>query len=429
MHWIALLPPEDERTAWGWRALQFTPRVAQVDEALVLEVSGSHRLWGGADRLLRRFLRERQAAAPLHHAQGATFLIALALLRLRCQAQPAPTRLPDDLPLATLTAARPWLDTLERTGCRSWGQLRALPRGGVARRFGAALLDALDMAWGQRPEVCDWLTLPEVFDMNVELPALATTAPELMWTAQRLLTHLQAWLRARGRGALALELEWTLDLKRLDGVALPSHERLGVRTAQPAQDMAHLRRLVAEQLARVQLAAPANHLRLRLADSAPWVGGSQSFLPEDNLSGERLHEFIERLSVRLGAHNVVVPVARADHRPEHQQRWVNARDGLARAVPGTAADALYPTWLLPEPLALQVHDDVPHYGGPLRRLARLYRVETGWWEQGQPALRDYFIAHSEQAGRVWIFRERPASLARGLEGTRMFRWYLQGLYA
>ena len=33
MYWIALLPShEDERTAWGWRALQFTPRVAEVDE-------------------------------------------------------------------------------------------------------------------------------------------------------------------------------------------------------------------------------------------------------------------------------------------------------------------------------------------------------------------------------------------------------------
>jgi len=52
MHWIALLPPEAERTAWGWRALQFTPRVAQVDEALLLEVSTSQRLWGGQDRLI-----------------------------------------------------------------------------------------------------------------------------------------------------------------------------------------------------------------------------------------------------------------------------------------------------------------------------------------------------------------------------------------
>ena len=48
MDWIALSPShEDERTAWGWRCLHFTPRVAWLDEALVLEVSATERLWGG----------------------------------------------------------------------------------------------------------------------------------------------------------------------------------------------------------------------------------------------------------------------------------------------------------------------------------------------------------------------------------------------
>ena len=70
MYWIALLPShEDERSAWGWRALQFTPRVAQVDEALLLEASASLRLWGGRKRLLRRlFARMR---APGGRALGA----------------------------------------------------------------------------------------------------------------------------------------------------------------------------------------------------------------------------------------------------------------------------------------------------------------------------------------------------------------------
>jgi protein ImuB len=93
------------------------------------------------------------------------------------------------------------------------------------------------------------------------------------------------------------------------------------------------------------------------------------------------------------------------------------------------ADSLYPPWLLPRPLPLEVRNDVPYYGGPLRRLTRLYRIETGWWEGGRPALRDYFIARSEEAGLVWIYRERPLQLTQGLEQARSFRWYLQGLYA
>ncbi len=420
MHWIALLPPEAGRTAWGWRALQFTPRVAQVDEALLLEVSGSQRLWGGQDRLLRRLFSRRAVAVP--YAQGATHLLALALLRLQLRGLPVPASVPDGLPLVTLSAALPWVDTLERTGCRTWGQLRALPRGGVARRFGAALLDALDMAYGQRPESCAWLSLPEVFDMNLELPMLATSAPELMGAAQGLLTHLQSWLRARDRGVLALELQWALDLRRLDGRSLPSHQQMEVRTAQPAQDMAHLRRLVSEHLARETLAAPANHLRLRVLDSAPWRGASQSFLPEDNLPGEKLHQFIERLSVRLGAHNVVMPQARADHRPERRQQWQPARAVIVQPLPREEPDALSPAWLLPEPRLLPMKGDVPQYGGPLRRLTRASRIVTGWWEPHGHTARDYFLARSPEHGLVWVYRDRMAPAGRD-------HWYLHGLYA
>src|SRR6185369_9316712 len=167
---------------------------------------------------------------------------------------------------------------------------------------------------------------------------------------------------------------------------------------------------------------------LRSLETVPWGGANTSLLPEDNVKGERLHQLVERLSVRLGEGNVTVPQAVADHRPERMQAWRPARGAVTAGAPNNA-DALYPPWLLPHALPLEVRNDVPHYGGPLRRLTRLYRVETGWWEDGRPALRDYFIARSEEAGLVWIYRERPPSMARGLESAGEFHWYLQGLYA
>ena len=462
MHWIALRCPAEELAAWGWQGLQFTPRVAQVDEALLMEVAACERLWGGRRKLLQRMLRDGTMGQPLQWSQGATGLLALALLRLKALEVKAPADVPGGLPLDMLTVAREHVPMLARAGCETWGALRALPRAGVARRFGAPLLEALDTAYGERPEVYRWLSIPEVFDLNFELPATATSAPELMWSAQRLLTQLQVWLQARQRGVLAMEFEWTLDLRRLDGKVLPRQEQLAVRTAQPTQDMVHLRRLVSEQLDRARLSAPANHLRLRTLETLPWAGASTSLLPEDTRKGEKLHELVERLSVRLGAHNVVMPLAQADHRPERMQKWVPARDVLPKAVapamvegltplekvkaakpksrsqnkpgsspgsaPSEASDALYPPWLLPEPLRLQVHGNVPHYGGPLRRLVRLYRVETGWWEEGLPARRDYYIARSEEAGLVWIYREHPVSV-ESLARSQASHWFLQGLYA
>ncbi|MES2246211.1 MAG: DNA polymerase Y family protein [Pseudomonadota bacterium] len=447
MHWIALqwssetedadapdMPPPE---ALGWWALQFTPHVAWQDEALMLEVSACERLWGGRAPLMRQLLALNPAPdARMRGAQGATSLIALARLRLFARNEHRPAEVPAGLPLDTLTAAQSHLDLLARLGCRTWGEVAALPRGGLTRRFGTGLREALDIAWGLRPESHAWLTLPDVFEQKLELPALAETGPELMWSANRLLSALQIWLRARQRGARALELQWTLDLRRLNGVTLPPHQQLTVRTAEPTQDMAHLRRLLSEKLALTTLAAPASWLKLRTLETDPLAGASTSFLPEDNRKGDKLHEMVERLSVRLGADQVVVPIAQADHRPERQQRWRPALQKEKTPVPDKARkdaasqpDAIYPPWLLPEPLRLEMDGERPCYCGPLRKLVGPQRVEAGWWggeeDGGQPAMRDYYVAESPEAGLVWIFRERPA--ARFSSGE--VRWYLQGFYA
>ncbi|MBA2963553.1 MULTISPECIES: Y-family DNA polymerase [Ramlibacter] len=428
MFWIALCPfREQDRQPWTWWALRFTPRVTHVDEAVLLEVSGSLRLFGGRQALLHLLLRSHPDLGEVPWAAASTSLVALALLRCKQRGIARPAALPDDLPLELLGAALPHVALLERTGTRTWGQVRAMPRGGLSRRFGADLLAALDSAFGERPETYPWQVLPEAFDLNAELAALASTAPELLLGAEQLLARLQVWLQARNRGVLALELEWTLDLRRLNGVKLPPREQLQVRTAQPTQDMAHLRRLVREHLERATLAAPANHLRLRSLETVPWAGATTSLLPQEQGQGEKLHQLVERLSVRLGEENVVVPVPQADHRPECKQAWKPAREGSS--APVEEPDALYPSWVLPQPLRLRMQGETPCFGGPLRRLARLYRVETAWWDGAGPTLRDYFVARSPRSGLVWIFRERPCHLAEDLAQARQFAWYLQGLYA
>jgi protein ImuB len=444
MHWIALAwQPETEverevamptPEALGWWALQYTPRVAWMDEALLLEVSACERLWGGKLALMRQISASNPAPAPVRRAQGATSLIAIARLRLFAAGIRPSVEGPAAFPLETLTAARGHLDLLVRLGCRTWGDVAALPRGGLTRRFGKTLREALDMAWGTAPERHTWLTLPDVFEQKLELPALAETAPALMWSANRLLAAMQIWLRARQRGVVALELEWTLDLKRYDGVDLPPFQSITVRTGEPTQDMAHLRRLMSERLALTKLSAPASWLRLRSLDTTPWAGASTSFLPEDNRKGDKLHELVERLSARLGPQQVMVSAAQADHRPEHMQAW---RPALSkdRGKSGEAgkgqADVLYPQWLLREPLQLTLQNERPCYKGQLRKLVGPQRVEAGWWggreeEGGHPAVRDYYIAESPEAGMVWIYRERFTS-PQGCDEAP--RWYLQGLYA
>ena len=441
---------DDALTALGWWALQFTPRVAQIGQAVLLEVSASERLFGGRQPLLDHLFQAACPVQPLRSAHAPTSLLALAYLQVdAADAYPAP----DLLPLATLAEAQPHLATLERIGCRRWGDLRALPRGGVVRRFGAPLLDALDRAYGLKPEVYLWLLLPEVFDMPLELSAQVETAPALLFAARRMLAQLQVWLQARQRGILALELGWEMDARRNTA----THGSLVVRTAEPTLDMGHLQRLLGEHLDHTTLPAPVLYLRMRSIETAPLAGASASLLPDELRSGDSLHQLLERLSARLGPEQVLRAVPCADHRPECMQAWVPASQGrpvtpsaasgkpagagkrhktkdAANAVPACAD--LYPTWLLATPLKLAVRQDRPLYQGPLTLLVGPQRLEAGWWGAASPAktvvtLRDYFLARSAQAGLLWIYRER-LSVDRQLADPAAERsgshWYLQGLF-
>jgi protein ImuB len=416
----------DGCTALGWWALQFTPKVARVDDVLLLELSASERLWGGRSALLRHIHDADKPVAGVRCARGETSLIALAHLRLQ-PSEGLSVRVqrrtePDDLPLAVLSAAQPHLGTLERLGCTRWGQLRALPRGGVARRFGGGLLSALDRAYGQAPDSYPWLLLPEQFDATLELGAQVETAPALLFGARRLFNQLQLWLQARHAGVLALLLSWTMDARR----NTVSQGELVLRTAEPSADMAHLQRLLAEQLARITLPAPVLYLRLRSLETEKLRGETGSLLPQEQLSGDSLLQMQERLRARLGAGQVLKVQSLAEHRPEYMQRWqVLADEKRQDKLLACDQSVLYPSWLLTRPLRLAVRNQCPQYSGPLTLLAGPQRLEAAWWCGAECALRDYFLARSEQSGLLWIYRERLSTEPAGSESS----WYLHGLFA
>jgi protein ImuB len=337
-----------------------------------------------------------------------------------------------------LAAARAHLPTLMRLGCSNWGQLRALPRGGLARRFGAELVDALDRAYGTRAELYPWLTLPEVFDGPLELSAAVENASALLFGARRLLAQLLVGLRARQHGVLALELLWELDARRSNALHVDAHHqggaqgRMELRTAQATQDMQHLQRLLAEQLAQVILSVPVLYLRMRTLQTQALGGESLSLLPEDQRKGDSLHQMLERLGARLGRDQILCVQPQARHAPEDMQIWQAWKPQQGKRAQDFAAmqsahAALLPTWLLALPQQLAVKQRCPQYHGPLTLLAGPQRLETGWLD-GEVALRDYFVARSAHAGLVWIYRERLPT-AEPVNPDQALRWYLHGLFA
>lgn len=445
MLWLALLrptPPErDTPPPWPeplvWWALQFTPRVARLEEALVLELAASLRLFGGRAALQQRLLNELSELSGAGNASLAwapNSQAALALARAAAPAEvvdglapPLPALL-DRLPFPVLSAADRHAPLLARLGCRSLGDLRRLPRAGLARRTEPALLRQLDQAYGQIAEAHDWCELPEVFEARRELPQRTDSTEALLHHAEPLLRAACLWLGARHAGAAQLRLAWLHDAMRARDVGPGGELRLA--SAEPHRDQRVWLRLLKEHLNRSALQAPVSDLLLHIDRHCPLHAHSASLMSggddAQRTDGESLDQLLTRLSVRLGPDNVRQAMPVADHRPEHQQRWlpwqqIGKRPPPELPLPEAPAEWPAPSWLLNPPLRLHCLRERPLYQGPLTLLAGPQRVETGWWDTpGTAARRDYFLAHSPQAGLLWVFRDLAAADTA---------WFLQGLFA
>lgn len=437
MHWAALLTddasdsslPIDPLGVAIW-ALQFTPRVAQKDQTVLLELEQSLRLFGGEDHLHQLVEAGAAELGITALAWAPTSLAALACARMGIRdGFTAPlAKVLDPLPFECIDAVNVHGATLARLGCRTLADVRKLPRGGISRRFDSQLLLALDHAYGLRPEGYPWVTLPETFSAKLELPGRVDTAPGLMFGARRLLVQMGGWLSARHCGVTAFTLHWCHDTMRSRDAG--DGGEITVRTAQPTQNVEHLCRLLTENLAKVTLNAPASDLILSATEVAFIVEDSLSLLPDTRSTSEALDLVLERVEARLGKKRVLRPVLSEDTRMEWMNHWqpMNARRPTTkvRQVPGPQ-----PTWILKIPLKLDVKDERPLYQGPLQLLLGPERVEGGWWhrvkdaEDGQRGLnvaRDYWVALSQHAGALWIFQQR-------LPKDEIASWYLHGLFA
>ncbi len=442
MLWAALLPgtlPSDESrrteavSGLATWCLQFTPRVAVIEPlsdspAVVMELEASVRLFGGKRKLVERVRSEVGDLGVSQLSWAQTSLAAVALARAGKSngfAKPL-EQLLDVLPIDTLTAVEVHHATLVRLGCRTLGQVRTLPRGGLSRRFDAELLGSLDQAYGLRPEAHQWVELPDTFSAKFELMARVELAPAMLFGARRLMLQMSGWLAARHCGVTAFTLRWCHDAMR--SKAAGEGGEMTVRTAQPTRDIEHLTRLLAEHLAKVELLAPVGDLELIAVDVQSLQERSTTLFPEPQQAGESLTLVLERIAARLGPDRVLRPVVVEDDRIEWMTHWQPATQARPRKL-NRSVDIPQPTFVFDEPLRLAVRGDRPLYQGLLQLLAGPHRIEGGWWDRttengGQTTrnvTRDYWVALSEHAGVLWVFQTRLAN-----DETQ---WFVHGIFA
>ena len=466
-------------------ALVFTPSVTLQDaQTVLLEVQASLRYFGSLVALLQRL---QETLAPLGHclqlAAAPTALGAALLARWypagrgnsslssphSLLASPATTRLAHgphvtqpavfqrllhQAPLQLLEAAQDHAEALQAMGLSTLADVQRLPRAGLTRRFGAALLDTIDRALGTQPDPRTWVALPVVFESRLELFARADTSEQVLAGAAVLLARLVAWAQARQARVVAFTLCMHHEARKHVDNGKPPATMLRVELAEPALDAAHLQLLLRERLAHCQLLAPTLDLQLHCQDVVQAEAPSGELFPTRTSAGEGLTRLLERLRARLGDDAVLCLQAVADHRPERASRAVPVQGapsapkpaawsvlpsthgaaqpvvaGLQAASAWAALPLHRPAWLLPEPLPLAERDALPLLAGrPLQLLSGPERIEAGWWD-GDPVARDYFIALVEDGSLVWVWRNRLPAVSGAPSAARDVHWFLQGRFA
>jgi protein ImuB len=432
-----------ELACWAY---QFSPGIVACDDrrgsGLLLETGASERLFGGRRRLHERITRELRQLG--YHAVGASAATPGAA-RMLSAARAAGLVTPparghgaadaDDpaqlgraigaLPLDLLGWEEPVTARLQALGLATVGAVLALPRDAFARRFGVARLADLDRVLGRVADPQPPFLPPERFTARIELPADTENVTLLQQPLQRLLLLLEGFLRGQNAGATALLLTALHSPRRAQS---PEPTRLPLALAAPERDPLRLLQLYTERLARIRLPAPAVLLELQLERSAPYLPVSGSFLPpspQDAPDADILR-LAELLHARLGSDGVFQLQALGDHRPEFAYRVTPLSPDPPRTPAPQPAPAQRPLLILPEPRALAqpcADQPLPSYRGPLALLAGPERIESGWWDLGQPRRatvhRDYYVARNPQGQTLWVYRELAAP----------HRWFLHGYFA
>jgi protein ImuB len=452
-------------------------------DGIKIEITGCAHLWGGegalaadlAARLGRQGITGRIAVADTLGAAWALARFAEAGRNVailppgEAHAGLAP------LPVEALRLDPATAQGLRRVGLKRVGDLQAMPRDALARRFGEAVAQRLDQVPGDLPEPLS--PLGEIPARRVRLSFAEPIADpaDLALAAERLAEGLVTRLALEGTGARRLELAF----HRVDSRV----ERIRLGTARPSRDAHHLAGLFKERLDTVDpglgvedmiLAAftveplPPEQIDLprhnppQLAKNYGGVAKKQRVGTEKGTAGD-VATLFDRLGNRLGLAAVSRIEARESHIPERAsvrapaalplptqpmgpdppssaswERVLSAAKGVRGGNKPPRPIRLFEP---PEPVeaAWLLPDDPPFRFTWRRRAYRVRsadgpeRIAAEWWRpeeesgagprEGGGAIRDYYRVEDEEGRRFWLFR---AGLPGGGHPPR---WYVHGVFA
>ena len=402
------------------RLLHLTPQVCLwPEEALLLEIGGCLKLFRGLTPLLTAARADLLSTGFDHAlALGHTPLAALHGTLL------PPSRRPgydpeqpvtaerclavlSDLPLAQLRRPAKELDSLARPGFKTLGDLLALPRAALGKRFGKGLLVWLEQLTGERAQPLKPVLPLEQFREQLEFNEPLHSVEALLFPMQRLLGDLMRFLQRRQCEVRALRWRIT-DINKQQQTLIIRRSK----TDNQAQTWLMLSR---RQLEQATLSAPALQLSLECGRPMALARGGDDLFPDPDARPD-YRELLDKLASLPGltlsmpqpADSLLPEQAECDRHPQQ----LKTPTGFAEAPPFQER----PLWLVEPPQPLAEKDGVLFLQRqPLDMFYREERIASHWWDKQQ--LRRYRIARHPAGLCCWIYRDE-----------RQKRWFLHGLF-
>lgn len=428
-------------TAWHRR---YSPSVAaDGDDGVMADVTGCAHLFGGesamaADLTQRLAKAGLTARVGLADTQGAAWALARFSTCTHALAPPGETRAAlADLPMAALRLAPDTTTLLHRFGLTRIGQLYALNRSALARRFASktaaeAVVLRLDQALNPAAEPFTPSRAPTAHRVTLPCPDPITHPEGVAGALTTLAQRLEIMLARRDCGGRGFRFT----AFRADGSA----SCIQISTARPTRAPTHLIKLFAHRLERIDPGFGVDLFALEAARTGPmavqatrfdaaWAGGRGDEAGVDALA--------DRMAARLGDDAVQRMLPKACHIPEQAEGtapWSTPAGQWADAVKTRAGARPLRVFDRPEPV--QVMAEIPD-GPPARftwrRVTRTVarasgpeRIAAQWWEtpEAEPApTRDYYVVEDREGRRYWLRRD-------GFYGQDTPpRWMIQGLFA
>jgi protein ImuB len=453
--------PEGDRAALHRLAIlaarRWSPIVAlSGEDGLFLDLTGTAHLFGGEAAMARRLVRllarlGYTARIAIADTPGAACALARNIGDKRDVAEVAlcPARahagLLAALPIESLRIETAQAELLRRLGVERIGQLAAMPRAPLVRRFGAGLVTRLLQALGDLPEPLDPVVPPQAITATRRFAEPIQTAEAIAHWLGALVPELTATLEAAGLGASRIELI----ADRIDGV--PQRIRLGL--ARPSRDPLHLLRLLARRIESIAPGFGIDALTLHVRRALPL--GAEPFTERlDEEAAPDLAPLVDTLATRIGLSRMWRMRPVESDVPERAAARMAVLDPPARTGPRLKAEDVrrldrksvlapwHPLWpkparLLRRPERLdhvlaELPDHAPRrftWRGCAHRVVRAdgpERIHGEWWKRAEEThhIRDYFRVEDEEGRRYWLFRRGDGE--RGVTGD--LSWYLHGVF-